>query len=452
MEDWTHKHHRQGLFNSNAIAKTFKSWRHQRVRWESQSSSNIVRVRVWIESVMDSNDFSPWIFCTQSLQCLLDPSNSCRRHSEVLTRFLGLWSPKKRFGLWRFSGQSAPFCHVTKATKQWRIPAFQLPYQKLEVPESCSTLHQLIMVAWCLQKAKDRVVVCKIGRYWLWSRLSHIWDCCKSMKKCRDSACRLRGLEAGLPAFRLLEFQGSTPCQKLQVPWERQHAPPALHYCIMPLPSLELVKNTCLTQRISRGSRQGVVVCRICYVHYSDCVKDLDYRAGYWLRSQLWHMTAASQWRIVEIEFLAMAGWRWDCQPFSCPCLLNVTRCRKEICWTCLSKEFIPALLGIPSIHSLPEASGPWEPQYPPPVLNYCIMPIPLLLQEKPVSCKELNNCRDWAFSNSGLEVGLPAFRLPMFEARFCGNLSFHSARSLRSLRAAARSTTSLWSHHACKR
>ena len=30
----------------------------------------------------------------------------------------------------------------------------------------------------------------------------------------------------------------------------------------MPLPSLELVKNTCLTQR-SRGSRHGVVVCRI---------------------------------------------------------------------------------------------------------------------------------------------------------------------------------------------
>ena len=29
--------------------------------------------------------------------------------------------------------------------------------------------------------------------------------------------------------------------------------------------------------------------------------------------------------------------------------------------------------------------------------------------------CKPMNNCRDWAFSNSGLEVGLPAFQLPMF-------------------------------------
>ena len=91
--------------------------------------------------------------------------------------------------------------------------------------------------------------------------------------------------------------------------------------------------------------------------------------------------------------------------------------------------------------------------------------------RKKPVLCKELNNCQDWAFSNSGLEAGLPAFQLPMLakcDAQpkrdlciamrhvckrnpcFCGNL--HSTRSLRSLRAAAHSTTSLWLHHACKR
>ena len=59
---------------------------------------------------------------------------------------------------------------------------------------------------------------------------------------------------------------------------------------------------------------------------------------------------------------------------------------------------------------TLPEAWGPWELQHAPPVLNYCIKPIPLLqLQEKPLLCKELNNCQDWAFSKSGLEAGLPA-------------------------------------------
>ena len=29
--------------------------------------------------------------------------------------------------------------------------------------------------------------------------------------------------------------------------------------------------------------------------------------------------------------------------------------------------------------------------------------------------CKPRNTCRDWAFSNSGLEVGLPAFQPPRF-------------------------------------
>ena len=114
----------------------------------------------------------------------------------------------------------------------------------------------------------------------------------------------------------------------------------------------------------------------------------------------------------------------------------------------CFRNPFPPFLLGIPSIHSLPEASGPWERQHAPPALHYgCIMPIPLLqLQEKHVLCREekgfghgvlvskicynavivlsvvlcdcckpMHNCWDWAFSNSGLEVGLPAYQLPTF-------------------------------------
>ena len=37
-------------------------------------------------------------------------------------------------------------------------------------------------------------------------------------------------------------------------------------------------------------------------------------------------------------------GWKCGCQPFSCPCSQNATRCRKEICSTCLSqsKESMP--------------------------------------------------------------------------------------------------------------
>ena len=101
----------------------------------------------------------------------------------------------------------------------------------------------------------------------------------------------------------------------------------------------------------------------------------------------------------------------------------------------CLRNPFPLFLLGIPSIHSQPEA-GFWEPQYVPPGLHYgCIMPIPSLqLQKKNLShagkqsgrgvvvskicynalivlsivlgdcCKRMNDCQDWAFSNIALE------------------------------------------------
>ena len=79
---------------------------------------------------------------------------------------------------------------------------------------------------------------------------------------------------------------------------------------------------------------------------------------GAWFKGEkesdlLWHFSMSApcfhvtkttkQWRIVEIELLASAGWKCCCQPFSCPCSQNVTRCRKEICstwWT--SKDPIP--------------------------------------------------------------------------------------------------------------
>ena len=106
----------------------------------------------------------------------------------------------------------------------------------------------------------------------------------------------------------------------------------------------------------------------------------------------------------------------------------------------------------MPSIHSLPEAWGCWEQQYPPPALHYaCIMPIPSLqLQRKTClmqrsrgfghgvvvsrtcwgifrspmvpcdHCKTLNNFGDWGFNHGGLEVGLPVFQLPMFAKCDC--------------------------------
>ena len=84
---------------------------------------------------------------------------------------------------------------------------------------------------------------------------------------------------------------------------ERQHAPPALHYCTMPLPSLQLKKRTCLLQSTDRATM--------------------------WLR---------------ETKLLASVGWKWGCQPFSCRCWQNVMHCRTEIYATCLWQESIPAI------------------------------------------------------------------------------------------------------------
>ena len=173
-----------------------------------------------------------------------------------------------------------------------------------------------------------------------------------------------------------------------------------------------------------------------------------------WLCSQLCYVTAAHQPTLVEIEILATVGWKWGCQPFSCPCSQNVTHCRKEIYATWLSKESIRAITFGNSNHPVPTRSLRFlraTVRSTSSALRYgCIMPIPSLqLQKKKLSnsdkqlsrgfghgvvvskicynavivlsvvlcdcCTPTNTCRDWDFSNSGLEVGLPAFQLPMF-------------------------------------
>ena len=169
-----------------------------------------------------------------------------------------------------------------------------------------------------------------------------------------------------------------------------------------------------------------------------------------WSRScglqEVWQCTdCASMW-LLQTKLLAAVVWKRGCQPFSCPCAENVTHCRNEICSTCLSKskpkESIPAIpLGERSIHFLPETWHLRAEARSPALLYACIMPIPSLhLQKKTClmqrsrgcshrlvvskicynavivlsvvlcDCRKLmTKCRDWAFSNSGLEMGLAA-------------------------------------------
>ena len=159
----------------------------------------------------------------------------------------------------------------------WNQSLQSLLYQKREVPESCSTLHQqCTMVASCLQKRELRYprfglldIDCDLGCF----TYATLGDCWKSMKNCRDWAFSNTGFGSGAASLSAADH--------------------------------------------------GVVVSKICYV---------------WLCSQLCYQTAANPRTVVEIELLAIVGWKWGCQPFSCPCSQNMTHCRKEICSTCLSK------------------------------------------------------------------------------------------------------------------
>ena len=120
------------------------------------------------------------------------------------------------------------------------------------------------------------------------------------------------------------------------------------------------------------------------------------------------YATAASQWRIVEIHLSASVGWKQGCQPFSCRCSQNVTRSRNRLRNPGL--RFLRAALWLHHAHPFVAAA-----------------------EEGFVSCREARSCGlqeslkftypftdcapmwQQAFSLRGLEVGLPAFQLPMF-------------------------------------
>ena len=226
-------------------------------------------------------------------------------------------------------------------------------------------------------------------------------------------------------------------------------------------------EKTCHMQR-SRGSGREVVVSKICYntvivlsVVLCDCCKptnncrDWDFSNGKLdVCLPAFRLPMFAKRDTAKMWFLGHS------------CLRN------------------PCLFWNLSVHSPPEAWGPWERQYAPPALHYtCIM-----LAKDPwvgrvaasLSAADVRkmwctaerrcvghvclrfNCRDWAFSKSELDVWLPAFQLPMSAKRdalpkrgLCdmfvkGNpcLLWTSkdpipTRSLRWL---------WWLHHACKR
>ena len=121
--------------------------------------------------------------------------------------------------------------------------------------------------------------------------------------------------------------QFSWPCSlrnsKHRGSWEPQCVPPALHYCIMPIPSLQLQKKPVLCREaeslVAELWSPGLVK------EYSD------------LR---WFYVTTAKQCFLKFELLTFnhGGWKWGCQHFSCPCSAkcDYCRCQEEICCICL--------------------------------------------------------------------------------------------------------------------
>ena len=325
--------------------------------------------------------------------------------------------------IWRFvvaSYNVGPMFPCNKATKQWRIVKIEFlatvgskcGSQAFRCPCSENVAH--------CQKEICATFLCKES--------SHICNCCKSMKNCRDSGFSLCGLAVGLPAFQL------PMVRKMWLSAERI-----------------LVGHVCFQEFIpvipSWNSKHPVPTRSLRFLRATVRSTSLVL----WLHRAHPFVAAAEKrppmW-LLQTKFLASLRWKRGCQRFSCPCLENVIHFPKEICSTCLSKESMP--FWNLSLHSLPEA---WVPESHSTFRQLCIMlwlhhahpfvaaaekaclmqrssgfghgvvvskifynaviVLSLVLWD---CCKPMNNCRDWAFSNSALEVGLPAFQLPMFE------------------------------------
>ena len=148
----------------------------------------------------------------------------------------------------------------------------------------------------------------------------------------------VQGIHSGYSSW---VFQASTPYQK-QVP----ESSSTLHQFYIMLASFPSFRCSWRKKPVSRREAEGLVteLSSPRFVRYNTVIVSKIWITGYWLRSQLWHVTDANQWTVVEIEFLAKVGWKRGCQPFSCQCSQNVMHCRKEIYATCMSNESIPAI------------------------------------------------------------------------------------------------------------
>ena len=236
---------------------------------------------------------------------------------------------------------------------------------------------------------KDSVVVSKlwITGYSLWSRLSYRCDSCKPMKNSWESVLSLCGLEVGLPAFQLplfakcdallkrglcdmfvnriqafCEIQACIPHQKLEVPESGSALQLRLESCFQKIelwyPSFGLQAFDCDLGCLidaTAASQWGIPVLGPCPRALSSglvlgpCPRALS--SGLVLGPCPRALSLGLVLGPLN-QLLASVGWKWGCQPFSCPRSQNVTHCQNEVYATCLFKEsrpFVKSKLPLPT-------------------------------------------------------------------------------------------------------
>ena len=140
--------------------------------------------------------------------------------------------------------------------------------------------------------------------------------CHEAMKNCQDSAFSLCGLEVGLPAFQLPMFAKCDALPKKGLCMFMQHV---CQRESMPFVNMEGSNSYQMLEVAESGStlHQFEVSClqKIESRYPRFGLQDIDCDLGC-----LIYETAASQWRIVEIQLLASVGWKRVCEPFGSRC------------------------------------------------------------------------------------------------------------------------------------
>ena len=191
---------------------------------------------------------------------------------------------------------------------------------------------------------------------------TYVCDCCKPMNHCRDWAFRHSGLEAGLPAFQLSMFSKCDGLPKGNL-WDMLVG----FRNPFPLFFLATTFNSWKYQRVGKGeilrweSQSTSNIVRVEVWCWTSDGFEWFFGENF-LYPRFVVLPRPKQLTCMPVTIKLRLGF-WGDQPFSCPCSLTVTHCRKKICSTYLFQESMPFGSGMVFPLQNRECWVPYKPQ-----------------------------------------------------------------------------------------